>query len=152
MPDMPSELAEDAVALRLCRGARRLLWSIGYATLTEVPLANGRRADIFGIAGNGEIVIVEIKSSIADFRSDQKWTEYREYCDLFYFAVGEDFPSDLIPETSGLILADAFGAAIARQSQNQPLAGARRKSLTAKFGQLAAGRLHRLQDPMLGML
>src|SRR5882757_9486541 len=122
MPDTVSDFADEAVAARLCRGARRLLWGLGYASLTEFPLANGRRADIFAVAGGGEVTIVEVKSSVADFRSDLKWPEYRDYCDMFFFAVGEDFPCELIPDDSGLILADAFGAAIARQSPIERLA------------------------------
>ena len=104
------ETIEDAVAARLCRGVRRLLWSLGYASVAEFPLANGRRADVLGLTDGGEIVIVEIKSSVADFRSDQKWPDYLDYCDSFFFAVSEEFPNELIPESCGLILADAFGA------------------------------------------
>jgi hypothetical protein len=155
MPDTDLPIADDGLidertALRLCRGVRRLLWSRRYASLTEFPLANSRRADIFGITDGSDIVIVEIKSSIADFRADQKWPEYRAWCDAFYFAVGEDFPQALIPEACGLIVADAFGAAIIRPSSVEKLATPRRKTLIHRFGQLAAARLHRLEDPMLG--
>ncbi len=143
-------LADETVARRLCRGARRLLWSLGYASVTEFPLANGRRADIFAVTGGGEITIVEIKSSIADFRTDQKWPDYLGYCDSFYFAVGEDFPRALIPESCGLIIADGFGAAIVRGAPVERLPAARRRTLVGAFGQLAASRLHRLEDPMLG--
>jgi hypothetical protein len=141
---------EQRTAFRLCRGVRRLLWTQRYATLTEFPLANGRRADVFGVADGSATVIVEIKSSVVDFRTDQKWPEYRAYCDAFYFAVGEDFPVELIPDHCGLIVGDAFGAEIVRPSGIEKLAGARRKSLIHSFGQLAAARLHRLEDPMLG--
>jgi hypothetical protein len=146
------ELAEDPPAVSaesLCRGVRRLLWTLGYASLAEFPLANGRRADIIGLSASGDIVIVEIKSSVADFRADRKWGEYRGFCDAFYFAVSNAFPRTLIPEDCGLILADGFGAAIARGSGVERLAGARRKSLVAAFGQLAAARLHRVEDPRL---
>jgi len=141
---------DERTAARLCRGVRRLLWSQRFATLTEFPLANGRRADVFGVTDGCDIVIVEVKSSIVDFKTDQKWPEYRGYCDAFYFAVGEDFPPELIPDHCGLIVGDAFGAAIVRPSGIEKLAGARRKSLIHSFGQLAAARLHRLEDPMLG--
>jgi hypothetical protein len=141
---------EQRIALRLCRGVRRLLWTQRYATLTEFPLANGRRADVFGVTDGSDIVIAEIKSSVVDFRTDQKWPEYRAYCDAFYFAVGEEFPLELIPDHCGLIVGDAFGAEIVRPSGIEKLAGARRKSLIHSFGQLAAARLHRLEDPMLG--
>lgn len=140
----------EPTASRLCRGSRRLLWSLGYSSLAEFPLANGRRADILAVTSAGEIAIVEIKSSVVDFRSDQKWPEYRPFCDSFYFAVGEDFPHELIPEECGLIIADGFGAEIVRPSPVDRLAGARRKSLVHQFAQLAAMRLHRLEDPNLG--
>jgi hypothetical protein len=143
---------EERVAQRLCRGVRRLLWGQRYASITEFPLANGRRADIFGVTDGGDIAIVEVKSSIVDFRTDQKWPEYRAYCDSFYFAVGEDFPQDLIPDRCGLIVADAFAAAIIRPSPIEKLPTPRRKTLIHSFGQLAATRLHRLEDPMLGGL
>jgi len=141
---------EERIAHRLCRGVRRLLWGQRYASITEFPLANGRRADIFGVTDGCDIVIVEVKSSIVDFRTDQKWPEYRAYCDEFYFAVGEDFPRALIPDHCGLIVADAFGAAVIRPSPVEKLATPRRKALIHSFGQLAAARLHRLEDPMLG--
>jgi hypothetical protein len=143
-------LAEQRTSARLCRGARRLLWGQRYATLTEFPLANGRRADIFGVTDGCDIVIVEIKSSIVDFKTDQKWPEYRAFCDSYYFAVGIDFPQELIPDHCGLIVGDAFGAAIIRPSPVEKLAAPRRKTLIHSFGQLAAARLHRLEDPMLG--
>lgn len=142
--------AARAVAVQLCRGTRRLLWSLGYASLAEFPLANGRRADILAVTGSGEIAIVEIKSSIVDFKTDQKWPDYRAYCDSFFFAVGDDFPRDMIPESCGLIVADGFGAAIVRGAPVDRLAAARRKSLIHSFGQLAAARLHRIEDPNLG--
>ncbi len=143
-------LAEQRTSARLCRGARRLLWGQRYATLTEFPLANGRRADIFGVTDGCDIVIVEIKSSIVDFKTDQKWPEYRAFCDSYYFAVGIDFPQELIPDHCGLIVGDAFGAAIIRPSPVEKLPAPRRKTLIHSFGQLAAARLHRLEDPMLG--
>jgi hypothetical protein len=142
--------SEDRVAAQLCRGARRLLWTLGYASVTEFPLSNGRRADIFAVAANGGISIVEVKSSISDFRADRKWQEYRAFCDSFFFAVGQDFPQALIPQDCGLIVADAFGAAIVRDPPVERIAASRRKSLIAGFGQCAAMRLHRLEDPLLG--
>jgi len=141
---------EERIAHRLCRGVRRLLWGKRYASITEFPLANGRRADIFGVTDGCDIAIVEVKSSIVDFRTDQKWPEYRTFCDEFYFAVGEDFPQALIPEHCGLIVADGFGAAVIRPSPVEKLPTPRRKTLIHSFGQLAASRLHRLEDPMLG--
>ncbi|MDB5395975.1 MAG: repair protein MmcB-related protein [Rhodospirillales bacterium] len=143
-------LAEQRTATRLCRGVRRLLWTQRYASVTEFPLANGRRADIFGVTTGCDIVIVEVKSSIVDFKTDQKWQEYRAFCDTYFFAVCVDFPKELIPGHCGLIVGDAFGAAVIRPSPIEKLPTPRRKTLIHSFGQLAATRLHRLEDPMLG--
>ena len=150
MTEVQDICEEQRIAARLCRGVRRLLWTQRYASVTEFRLANGRRADVFGVTDSCDIVIVEVKSSIVDFRTDQKWPEYRAYCDAFFFAVGEDFPQTLIPDRCGLIVGDAFGAAVIRPSPIEKLATPRRKTLIHSFGQLAAGRLHRLEDPMLG--
>jgi len=128
-------------AAAIAQGVLRLLHDHGYAGVTEMTLANGRRADVAAIGPAGEIVIVEIKSSVADFRSDQKWPEYRPFCDRFYFAVGQAFPSDLIPEDTGLIIADAYGGAIIREPDIEKLAAARRKAVTLRFARLAAARL-----------
>src|SRR5712675_1041233 len=105
--DFPRELA---------RGISRALAHRGFATLLEVSLANGRRADVLALARDGELIVVEIKSSVADFKSDRKWREYRDFCDRLYFAVPAGFPTELIPEDCGLILADPFGAAIIREA------------------------------------
>ena len=128
-------------AARISRGVLRLLSDYGYVGVTEMTLANGRRADIAAIGPGGEISIVEIKSSVADFRSDQKWPEYRPFCDKFYFAVSQEFPQDLIPEDTGLIIADAYGGAVIREPDIEKLAAARRKAVTLRFARLAAARL-----------
>lgn len=111
------------------------------APLLEVPLANGRRADVMGLAAQGEIWIVETKSCVEDFTVDQKWPDYRDYCDRFFFGVTEAFPQQLIPQDVGLIVADGFGGAILRNAPLQALPGARRKSVTLLFARLAAQRL-----------
>jgi hypothetical protein len=129
------------ITAALARGVTRVLWNHGLAALLEVPLANGRRADLMGITPNGEIWIVETKSCVEDFAVDQKWPDYREYCDRFFFAVTEVFPRDLIPEEVGLIVADGFGGAILRDAPLLQLAGARRKAVTLLFARLAAQRL-----------
>ena len=85
--------------------------------MPKCPLANGRRADMLALGRDGELVIVEIKSSVADFRADRKWPEYRDYCDRLYFAVAGGFPQELIPEECGLIVADGFGAAFLREGR-----------------------------------
>jgi hypothetical protein len=86
------------------------------------------------------VVIVEVKSGVADFRADMKWPEYFDWCDRFYFAVSERFPSDILPDQTGLIIADSFGGAVVRESPVQTLAPARRKSLTLRFARNAAER------------
>lgn len=137
--DLSSDLNPGAA--EICRGVLRLFSAHGFAGVTEMTLANGRRADVAAIGPSGEISIVEIKSCVADFRSDQKWPEYQPFCDRFYFAVGHDFPQDLIPDESGLIVADAFGGAILREPEYEKLAAARRKAVTLRFARLAAARL-----------
>ena len=122
------------------RGAARLLTALGYAPLAEVTLPNGRRADLMALGRRGEIFIVEVKSSLEDYRTDQKWHEYQPYCDAFAFAVAPEFPRDILPEEPGLIVADGFGGAVLREAAVAPLAGARRKALTLAFGRLAALR------------
>lgn len=122
------------------RGAARFLTALGYAPLAEVTLPNGRRADLMALGPKGEIFIVEVKSGVEDFRTDQKWHEYQPYCDAFAFAVSPEFPREILPDEPGLIVADGFGGAILRESPVAPLAGARRKALTLAFGRLAAMR------------
>ena len=148
MTDAPPE--DLALRLLLARGVGRALAERGYATLTEVSLANGRRADVMGLGRAGEVVIVEVKSSLQDFRSDAKWPEYRDYCDRFYFAVAEDFPRAAIPEDCGLIVADGFGGAVLREAPLLALAAARRKAVTLRFALVGADRLRRLLDPAAG--
>ena len=137
---MPDE-SLDPGAAESARGVLRLLHDYGFAGVTEMTLANGRRADVAAIGPGGEISIVEIKSSVADFKSDQKWPEYRPFCDRFYFAVAAHFPQDLIPEETGLIIADAYGGAVIREPDVEKLAAARRKAVTLRFARLAAARL-----------
>ncbi|WP_309090971.1 DNA repair putative endonuclease MmcB [Phenylobacterium sp.] len=122
------------------RGAARFLTALGYAPLAEVTLPNGRRADLMALGPKGEIFIVEVKSGVEDFRTDQKWQEYLPYCDAFAFAVSPEFPREILPDEPGLVVADGFGGAILRDAPVTPLAGARRKALTLAFGRLAAMR------------
>jgi hypothetical protein len=136
MTDAPAE--DLALRLLLARGVGRALAERGYASLTEVSLANGRRADVMGLGRAGELVIVEVKSSLQDFRSDAKWPEYREFCDRFYFAVAENFPRDAIPGDCGLIVADGFGGAVLREAPLLALAAARRKAVTLRFALLVS--------------
>ena len=144
--------APPVTALLLARGICRALEQLGYASLLEFPLANRRRADIIGLGLTGDLMIIEIKSSVADFRADRKWAFYREYADRLYFAVPNEFPALLIPEECGLIVADAFGAAVLRHGALAPLAPARRRTLTLRFATHAANRLRRQLDPDAGWL
>ena len=126
--------------LGVTRGAARLLLDMGYAPLAEVCLPNGRRADVMAIGPRGDIVIVEVKSGIEDYRVDRKWPEYAPYCDAFYFAVAPEFPEGVLPDEPGLIVADGFGGAVVRPAPSAPLAPARRKALTLALARLGALR------------
>ncbi len=133
-------LSRPDVTAALARGVTRMLVDHGLAPILEVPLANGRRADVMALTPQGEIWIVETKSCLEDFAGDRKWPEYVDYCDRFFFGVTETFPRELIPEECGLIVADGFGGAILRDSPVRQLAGARRKAVTLLFARLAAFR------------
>ena len=149
-PESPPPLTKPAagdIATEIKRGVRRTLAAHGLASLTEFTLKGGRRADIVAMDGKGRFTIVEVKSSVADFRADGKWPEYRDYCDLFYFAVATGFPLELIPEDCGLMVADAYEASILRDSPEEALNAARRRSVLLRFAAAAAGRLHRHEDP-----
>lgn len=122
------------------RGAARLLAALGQAPLAEVPLPNGRRVDLMALGPKGELTIVEVKSSLEDYRTDRKWAEYQAFCDTFYFAVSPEFPLSALPEGPGVIVADSFGGAVLTPAPMLPLAPARRKALTLSFGRLAAMR------------
>jgi len=119
----------------------------GHSVLLEVPLPDGRRADIFAIGRGGEIAIVEVKSSIEDWRADDKWPDYLGWCDQLYFAVSVDFPQAVLPEQAGLIVADSYGGDLLRAAPHRPMAAARRKSLLIDCARLASERLARLDDP-----
>jgi hypothetical protein len=134
-------------AFDIGRGVARLLRAHGFATVNEVALANGRRADVAGISDSGAIWIVEIKSCLDDFRTDQKWPEYRQYCDRLFFAVAPDFPRGVLPTDTGLIIADRYGGEIIRPAPEHKLAAARRKAMTLRFVRIAALRLQAVIDP-----
>jgi len=138
-------------AQRLARGICRALAALGYATLTEFPLNSGRRVDVIAVNGVGETVIVEIKTSSADYRSDRKWNEYLEFCDAFYFAVPSAFPIALLPSECGLLVADDYGAEILRRPAAQPMNGSRRRAQTLRLAVAAMQRLGRLIDPESGL-
>jgi hypothetical protein len=138
---------QSETALFIARGLRRMLRAYGYSTITELPLLDGRRADVVALRGDGAILIVEIKSSIADFRADNKWRDYLDHCDKLYFAICDTIPPEMMPLEAGLIIADAYGAAIVREAPEQRLASATRRAVLLRFAQAAADRLHRLADP-----
>jgi hypothetical protein len=144
---LPLDGRQSPTALHIQRGVRRLFALLGHATLPEFTLASGRRADVIALAPDGRLTIIEIKSSIADFRTDQKWPDYRDFCDRFFFAIPETVPIEILPDVTGLIVADSFGAAILREPPDHPLTGARRKAVTLRFARAAAGLLHALADP-----
>ncbi len=131
-------------ALLVQRGVTRYFRQNDIAVFPEFTLANGRRADLMGIGKKGEIILVEIKSSIEDFRVDQKWPQYRDYCDQFYFASHSGVPQDIFPQEEGFILADQYGAEIIRDAKILKLAAARRKSITLQFARASANRLDRV--------
>jgi hypothetical protein len=138
---------QSPAAFDVCRGVARLLRARGMAAVAEVALANGRRADVVGIADGGEIWIVEIKSSVGDFRADGKWPEYREFCDRLLFAVAPAFPTEILPPDTGLIVADRYGGEVVRAAPEHRLAGARRKAVTLRVLRTAAFRLQAAIDP-----
>ena len=144
---VPPDGRQSPTALSVCTGARRLLAGHGCATVTELTLASGRRADIAALTADGCIWIVEIKSSPADLRADGKWPDYRAFCDRFFFAVPPDFRTELLPGGTGIILADGYGASLLREAPEHRLAGARRKAVMLRFAHVAAGRFHALVDP-----
>jgi hypothetical protein len=137
-------------AFDIQRGVMRLLRDLGLAGIPEVTLANGRRADVAAVSDTGEIVIIEIKSSLADFRADSKWSDYLPFCDQFYFAVGADFPAQVLPPEPGVIVADRYGAEIVRAAPNQRLDSARRKAMLIRLARSAAFRMQSAIDPALG--
>lgn len=138
---------QSDIALEIQRGTMRLLRAHSFAPLPEHVLANGRRADIIGVSDKGAVWIVEIKSSIEDFRADHKWPDYQDYCDKLFFAVKPDFPTEILPETAGLILADRFGGEVMRDTSERRLPAPRRKAITLSIARSAALRLNTAWDP-----
>jgi hypothetical protein len=141
----------EGAALQIARGVTRYFRAMGSAVILELYLADGRRCDVMAIGPQGEITIIEIKSCVADYKSDQKWTDYPQWCDRFFFAVDMNFPLELIPDECGLILADRFGAEILWEGPEQRLTAARRKAVTLRFARVSALRLQQLLDPDAGV-
>ena len=132
---------------RLARGVCRHLATLGFAVLEEFTPERGKRLDVMALGPKGEFWIVECKSSRADFTSDGKWAGYLEWGDRYFWAVDDAFPTELLPEGTGLIIADAFDAEILRMAPETRLAGARRTAVTRRFAAQAARRLQACRDP-----
>lgn len=132
---------------RLQRGVCRGLRALDFVCIEELVPASGLRVDVMALGPRGEIWVVECKSGRSDFVSDRKWQGYLDWCDRFFWAVDTDFPVELLPEGTGLILADAWDAEVMRMAPETPLSGARRKVVLRTFARAAASRLHSLRDP-----
>jgi hypothetical protein len=134
--------------LLIRRAVARLCLRLGWAPLHEVRLANGRRADVLALQPGGGFVCIEVKSGLRDYLADGKWAEYQPFCDQFFFAVDADFPRDILPRETGLIVCADRDADLLREPLSVRLAPARRRALLERFAWLAAGRLATMQDPM----
>ena len=145
----PATSALLPTASNLARGVSRRLGDLGYGTVAEFSLRNGRRVDVIGLNSAGRFVIVEIKTTEADFRGDQKWHEYVDYCDAFYFAVPQGFPCEILPADHGLMVVDAYGAETLRVAPDVPINPSRRRAQILRFALAASTRLSRLIDPRL---
>ncbi|MFC3616070.1 MmcB family DNA repair protein [Lutimaribacter marinistellae] len=133
---------------RLARGVARHLASLGFATIEEFVPDRGLRVDVMALGPKSELWVIECKSSRADYLADTKWRGYLEWCDRFFWAVDTDFPTELLPPETGLIIADAYDAEIVRMSPEDKLAPARRKKVIHKYAMNAARRLQSLRHPM----
>ncbi len=144
---LPPDLRQSPTALAVARGTQRLLTTLGMTCVSELPLPSGRRADLVALGDNGAVWIVEIKSSIADFRTDQKWQDYRAHCDRLFFATTVEVPCEIFPPDTGLIVADAFGGQVVCDAPEHRLHAATRKTMLLTFARAAARRLQSLADP-----
>jgi len=144
---MPLDGRQSDTARGIQRGALRYLAARGLVGLPEFCLASGRRADIAAIDAKGEVWVIEIKSSVIDFRTDRKWTDYRQHCDRLFFAVSPDFPVEILPVDAGILVADQFGAGMIREAPPHPMPSATRRAVTLRLARTAAGRLMSLMDP-----
>ncbi len=145
----PTDGRQSERALLVRKGTLRLLAALDLYALPEVTVRSGRRADLMAASRTGEIWIVEIKSSVADFQADRKWPEYRMFCDRLCFAAPPDMPEGIFPADAGLIVADSYGGALIRDPPSHPLAAARRKDLLGRMARLGGMRLAALSDPDL---
>jgi hypothetical protein len=144
---VPVDGRQSETAAAVARGTARLLRSLGFACVSELPLPSGRRADLAALNERGDIWIVEIKSSVEDLRADHKWEDYRAHCDRLFFAFTQALPSEIFPDNTGLIVADAYGAHMVCDAPEHRLPAPTRKLMMVRFGMAAAGRMNRLIDP-----
>ena len=144
---LPPDGRQSQTALAVARGTTRLLHQLGFSAVSELPLPSGRRADLVALNSAGDIWIVEIKSSVEDFRADQKWIDYRAHCDRLFFATTLQVPCDIFPKDTGLIVADAFGAQVSCEAPEHRLHASTRKGMMLAFARCAALRLQALADP-----
>ena len=144
---LTAELSFPQRASAVRRGASLLCARLGWAAMHEVPLPNGRRADLLALRPDGGFACIEVKSGPRDYLTDMKWREYRAWCDALYFAVDADFPVDMLPDDAGLIVAHGGEAELIREAPAHRLAPARRRALLHRFAMLAATRLALLSDP-----
>lgn len=149
MPD-DAQIPQMLPGQLLARGVSRHLRSHDFVSVEELVPAHGLRVDVMGLGPKGEIWVIECKSSRADFLTDQKWGGYLDWCDRFFWAVDTDFPTELLPDGTGLIIADAYDAEIIRMGPESRLPPARRKVMIQKFARHAAVRAQAARDP--GML
>ena len=146
---LPVDGRQSPAALAIARGTTRLLHALGHSVVSELPLASGRRADLVALGSDGEIWIVEVKSSLEDFRADHKWLDYRRHCDRLFFATTCEVPPGIFPGDAGLIVADAFGGEIVVEAPMHALDAGTRRRVTLAFARAAALRLSALYDPPL---
>jgi hypothetical protein len=139
-------MISTSTAAEVARGVSRLLIQEGFSPILEFTLPNGRRLDVAALGPSGEMLGVEIKVALADLKSDNKWRDYLDYCELFYFAIPPDFPPEHVPPKTGLIVADRYGGSIVKQAQSQMLHASRRKAVTVSFAKVAAERLSAILD------
>ena len=137
---------QSARALSVRLGVEKYFENLSWVTLPEMSLRNGRRADLVALSTSGQIGIVEVKSSVADFKSDQKWNEYQDFCDFFWFATLSDVSAEIFPETQGFMIADQYGCEIQRDAQERKLTASARKSMHLRFARASAARLARCRD------
>ena len=139
------DVVDDAKALVL--GVQALFYDLGYCSITEMRLSSGRRVDVIGLDRRGRFAVAEIKTSPTDLRSDKKWAGYLAFCDVFYFDIPVNFPIEIVPNETGVIVADQFGGEILRPSQQHTMPMGRRNRQIMQFARTAGTRLRKYDRP-----